>query len=277
MPAKKTMKSKSKGKGKKVLEVDSASKIPALEKILSAGKITIVLVFADWCGACTRFRKDIWNPMCNGSATHNRVAVRDDMVRNTSLANAKFNYLPSLLVVNEKGEAEAFKTPDGVTNAMPTPRSLEDMNRIVNVPVSPLSELAVANAAEEPAEMQMQTMEPMEQMSMNSMKMPANSQMPKVNKNNSKTYTPTPMTALTPEQKGGSLLNMLKDTSALPAAVLGSLSLALRGGKRGCKRSTKRTVKRSRSKRTVKRSTKSKKTRRGLMISHTPFSRKQRT
>jgi thiol:disulfide interchange protein len=150
MPVKKTMKSKNK---KKVLQVDSASKIPALEKILADGKITIVLVFADWCGACTRFRKDIWNPMCNGSATHNRVAVRDDMVRNTSLANAKFNYLPSLLVVNEKGEAEAFKTPEGVTNAMPTPRSLEDMNRIVNVPVSPLSEIVVA---EEPAEMQMQ-------------------------------------------------------------------------------------------------------------------------
>lgn len=131
MPPKRTRKV---GKGK-VLQVDSKSKIPKFELELKNSTINFVLVYADWCGACDRFKKNIWNPMCKGAAKHNRMAVRDDMIKNTSLANAKFDYLPSLLVVDEKGQLQSFETPDGQTNAMPTPKNLSDMKRVVNVPV----------------------------------------------------------------------------------------------------------------------------------------------
>jgi hypothetical protein len=123
-------------KKKSVLKVDDAKKIPKFELALTTGNINFVLVYADWCGACKRFMKNIWNPMCKGKAMHNRLAVRDDMIKNTSLANAKFDYLPSLLVVDEKGELQTFDTPDGEqTHAMPTPKNVKDMQRIVNVPV----------------------------------------------------------------------------------------------------------------------------------------------
>ena len=123
-----------------VLKVDMESKIPELEKILKNGKITVVLVFADWCGHCHKFQKDIWNPMCNKEAIHNRVSVRDDMIKNTSLKNANFEYLPSVMVVNENGELENFTSPEGkTTNVIPTPKSVEDMNRIVNVPLKQAS------------------------------------------------------------------------------------------------------------------------------------------
>lgn len=122
------------GKGK-ILQVDSKAKIPKFELELKNSTINFVLVYADWCGACTKFKQNIWNPMCKGAAKHNRMAVRDDMIKNTSLANAKFDYLPSLLVVDEKGELQTFETPDGETNAMPTPKNVSEMKRIVNVPV----------------------------------------------------------------------------------------------------------------------------------------------
>jgi len=134
-----TRKTKAKGK---VLKVDSADKIDAMESIVGKGSITFVLIYADWCGACTKFKKNIWNPMCEKSAAHSRVALRDDMVRNTSLASANFDYLPSLIVVDENGQMQSFKTPEGKhTNAMPTPQSLQEMNTIVNVPVGPLEPL----------------------------------------------------------------------------------------------------------------------------------------
>ena len=123
-------------KKKSVLKVDDPTKIPKFELALTTGNINFVLVYADWCGACKRFMKNIWNPMCKGKAMHNRLAVRDDMIKNTSLANAKFDYLPSLLVVDEKGDLQTFDTPDGeTTHAMPTPKNIKDMQRIVNVPV----------------------------------------------------------------------------------------------------------------------------------------------
>ncbi len=175
-----------------VLKVDMESKIPELEKILKNGKVTIVLVFADWCGHCHKFQKDIWNPMCEKEAIHNRVSVRDDMIKNTSLKNANFEYLPSVMVVNEKGELESFQSPEGkATNVIPTPKSLNDMNRIVNVPLKQASASGVMS-----------------------------SEMNNLNEENS--------------MKGGALLQTLHDVSqgVIPAGVLGSLSLMLKGGKR---------------------------------------------
>ncbi len=126
------------------------SKIPELEKILKNGKVTIVLVFADWCGHCQTFKKNIWNPMCEKEAVHNRVSVRDDMINKTSLGSAKFEYLPSVMVVNEKGEIENFpkRSPEGnnTTNVIPTPKTLEEMNRIVNVPLQQSSATEVLSS-----------------------------------------------------------------------------------------------------------------------------------
>jgi hypothetical protein len=123
-------------KGTKVLKVDAKHKIPKFEASIKAGTINFVLVYAEWCGACHRFMDNIWNPMCKGKARHNRMAVRDDMIKGTSLANANFDYLPSVLIVDEAGQLQSFKTPEGKdTNAMPTPKNLNEMKRIVNVPV----------------------------------------------------------------------------------------------------------------------------------------------
>ena len=145
--AKEKEKEKGKGKGKaKVLKVDAAHKIKDAEKLLKNGSISVVLIYAEWCGACHRFMKNIWNPSCSNSAKHQRIAVREDMVRNTSLANANFKYLPSLILVDEKGQMQNFKTPEGDTNAMPTPKNKEELNRIVNVPVLPLSPSASSEA-----------------------------------------------------------------------------------------------------------------------------------
>lgn len=120
------------------LQVDTLSKIPALEKLLKSGKITIVLVYADWCPACHKFRKNVWSPMCKKGAIHNRAAVRDDMVsKSPTLNNAKFNYLPSILVVDENGRMNVAKGPDGkMSNAMRTPRTANEMVQMVNVPVA---------------------------------------------------------------------------------------------------------------------------------------------
>ena len=133
----KTMKSKS---TKSILRVKSASDIKKMERSLGNGTINFVLIYADWCGACHRFKKNIWNPMCKGPAKHNRIEISNDMLQNSSLRNAKFEYLPSLIVVDEAGNVQSFKTPEGKdTNAMPTPKTLADMKRIVNVPVNSLN------------------------------------------------------------------------------------------------------------------------------------------
>jgi thiol-disulfide isomerase/thioredoxin len=197
-------KTKKNSKGAKgTLTVDSIKKIPALEKALKSGKINIILVFAEWCGACHKFRKNIWEPMLKKNAIHNRVAVRDDMVANTSLNSAKFDYLPSILIVDEKGKLQDFETPDGqATNAMPTPKSVEDMTRVVNVSVEPMNTLKVVDQPQGP---------PPEYLDVSPN---TNADMEIIKTTPTKTpsgivYKPTPLVA-PPQQKGGALLQTLE-------------------------------------------------------------------
>ena len=283
------------GRNKQVsLNVDKISKIPSLENALKSGRINIILVFAEWCGACHKFRKNIWDPMLQKNAMHNRIAVRDDMIGKTSLRGANFDYLPSILVVDEKGVAQVFNTPEGkTTNATPTPKNLTDMLKMVNIPVKPLTTAnatapvaapsaaaATANAPADPTAL-------MEEISANIRRNNAlNTTMnrtPNLVTNNSNmdfnmenipntmllnesplnasplnappkkqsaipegtVFMPTPLVA--PQrggQQGGSLLAALQSTAqgVVPASVLGSLVIALRGGR--C-RQTKRASARS--------------------------------
>ena len=300
------------------LNVDKISKIPSLENALKSGRINIILVFAEWCGACHKFRKNIWDPMLQKNAMHNRIAVRDDMIGKTSLRGANFDYLPSILVVDEKGVAQVFNTPEGkTTNATPTPKNLTDMLKMVNVPVKPLASPAapanapmanapmanapmanapmanapmanapmanapMANAPPAPAPSPPANADPtalMEEISANIRRnnalnttmnqgsninmnienisntmllneSPLNSTLPNNNKQSAIpqgiVFTPTPLVA--PQrggQQGGSLLAALQSTAqgVVPASVLGSLVIALRGGRR---RKTKRAPARS--------------------------------
>ncbi len=136
MPAKKTG----------VLKIDDLAKLPLLDKLLKKKNIVIVLVYADWCPACRRFKKDVWGPACEKEAVHERAEVEASLVdKSPALKNAKFQYLPSVLVVDEKGEVQEFETPEGKTNAMPTPKSEEEMTRIMNVNVAPAANTKVVN------------------------------------------------------------------------------------------------------------------------------------
>ena len=292
------------GRNKQVsLNVDKISKVPSLENALKSGRINIILVFAEWCGACHKFRKNIWDPMLQKNAMHNRIAVRDDMIGKTSLRGANFDYLPSILVVDEKGVAQVFNTPEGkTTNATPTPKNLTDMLKMVNIPVKPLTAAnapsaaaATANAPSAAAATANAPADPtalMEEISANIRRNNALNTMnrtPNMNLNmknieetnnfnntllnesslntsplnesplntpplNTKkqsaipegtVFMPTPLVA--PQrggQQGGSLLAALQSTAqgVVPASVLGSLVIALRGGRR---RQTKRASARS--------------------------------
>lgn len=212
--------SRSQSKGK-VLKVDDQSKIGNLEKMLTNGKLTIVLIYADWCGACTRFKKSIWGPMSRMPAVHNRIAIREDLVGKTPLSGSKYTYLPTIMVVDEQGQPQAVEGPQGRTNAIPTPRTLDEMKRIVNLKVGPAA-AAKAEAVAEP----LPTQEPMTmQMAEKPKKTPEGI-----------VYTPyPPALPATGKQTGGGLLQALEivANAAAPAAILGAGVLM---GRRSTKR-----------------------------------------
>ena len=235
MPGRATRRTKNQ-KGR-VLKVDAPSKIGLVEKMLKNGKLTIVLIYADWCGACTRFKKSIWGPMSQKPAIHNRIAIREDLVGKTPLAGSKYTYLPTIMVVDERGQPQAVEGPQGRTNAIPTPRTLEEMKRIVNLKVGPASAAAASAAEPEP----LPTREPMTM----TMEMP---EKPKKTPEGI-VYTPYPPDRpLVGKQAGGGLLQALEivANAAAPAAILGAGVLMGRSKGRSQGRSNRRSTKRRR-------------------------------
>lgn len=118
-------------------DVRSKKDIAGFESLLGKGPLTIVLVYADWCGHCQTFKQNMWNEVSQmPEKTVNTASVHYDMVENTSLKNAKIDGYPSLLLVGTDKKPATFKSEEGATNAMPAPTSVEELKSMVNTPVS---------------------------------------------------------------------------------------------------------------------------------------------
>jgi thiol-disulfide isomerase/thioredoxin len=117
---------------KKSVDVRSKKDIPEFEKLISTGPITIVLVYADWCGHCTTYKKNVWNNLLNMKGRNvNLASVHHDQLVNTSQAEAKINGYPSVLIIGNDKKAAKFN--DG-TNALPNANDMEAMEKMVKSP-----------------------------------------------------------------------------------------------------------------------------------------------
>jgi hypothetical protein len=141
--------------------------VTGFEKLLEKGPLTLVLVYADWCGACHRFKENTWNNVTRmKDRTMNIGSVREDMLPETSLANAKISHYPSLLLVGSDKRPAEFTSPEGQsTNALPnnetkniqqllkTPvEEVPAVSQAKNVSVSPVEQ--AVNLSTEPASME---------------------------------------------------------------------------------------------------------------------------
>ena len=129
------------------VDVRSKKDIAGFESLLEKGPLTIVLVYADWCGACSRYKENKWNNVLSmKNRTMNISSVREDMLGETSLANAKVPHYPTLLLVGKDKKPAEFMMPNGeVTNALP-PEAKENVSQIVQTPVPELPEPESMNA-----------------------------------------------------------------------------------------------------------------------------------
>ncbi len=119
------------------VDVRSKADVGAFEGLLGKGPLTIVLVYADWCGHCQTFKQNMWNEVsAMPNKNLNTASVHYDMVENTSLKNAKIEGYPSLLLVGTDKKPATFKEEGKTTNAMPTPESVDELKNMVNTPVS---------------------------------------------------------------------------------------------------------------------------------------------
>ncbi len=114
------------------VDVRSPETVSQFEDMLSAGPITIVLVYADWCGHCTKFKENVWSKlMKTPNRKVNLASVHYDQLENTSQKNASIKGYPSVLIVGSDKKAATFPDGSKKTNAFPKANDVEVMEKMV--------------------------------------------------------------------------------------------------------------------------------------------------
>lgn len=135
MPARKTKKNNPRsvmGRLMPPVDVRSEDQLGELSKRISEGPLTLVLIYADWCGHCTSFKPMMGKlETCPGRSVQT-ARIREDMFPKSSLSSAKIEGYPTLLLVDKEGNASNFKTDSGeVTNAVPDHTNMTKMQTLV--------------------------------------------------------------------------------------------------------------------------------------------------
>ncbi len=114
------------------VDVMGPADIVPFQDLIKKNNLTIVLVWANYCGHCTTYKDQVWNQLKNlpdrraGLST-----VHYDQLENVGLGSAKIDGYPSILLVgNDKVPAE-FSENGESTNALPNSRDIDLMKSIV--------------------------------------------------------------------------------------------------------------------------------------------------
>lgn len=130
-----------KGKKAAVPDIRSAKDIAKLLKILAERPITLVLVYADWCGHCHTYKADTWKTLSEiPNRTVGMAQVNGDILEQSPLKNAAISGYPSVLVVDKDGKMAEFKENGEPTNAVPNARDTEAMTALVTAPESMMND-----------------------------------------------------------------------------------------------------------------------------------------
>jgi thiol-disulfide isomerase/thioredoxin len=123
MVAKRTTKM---GKLSPYVDVRSPKDIPKFESMLKVGPV-FVLVYADWCGHCKRFKDNMWDEVANSpQKAVNTAALHFDMVDKTSMRNTPIEGYPTLFEVKATPKSNIAKPVE-------TPQNKEELEELVGV------------------------------------------------------------------------------------------------------------------------------------------------
>lgn len=141
----KTLKgSKRSKKGKKVIGPDmkhdqiDVTKVEQVDQLVEHIKnniVTLVLIYADWCGHCGVFKKGIWKKLADMKDRKMPMAlINDSVLKDTPFADLKIDGYPTTTLIGKDMKAATIKKENGEeTNALEGHNDLDSMTRLVTV------------------------------------------------------------------------------------------------------------------------------------------------
>jgi len=127
--------SKSTKKSSKSLDIVSKAQMHKLEAMLKKMNLTVVLVYADWCGHCKTYKQDVWKKLlATGNKRVGMAALNEKALADSPFKNAKINGYPSVLISGPDGKPAEFRdeSTGEPTNAMPNARDVGMMKGLIS-------------------------------------------------------------------------------------------------------------------------------------------------
>ena len=129
------------------IDITSESQLGELAKRITKGPLTLVLVYADWCGHCQRFKPIMKDLEKDKKRSIQTARIRDDVFPKSQLSSEKIEGYPTLMLVKNSGEVTNFKTESGqVTNAIPDYNDKEKMTALVRTAGRPEASSLLENS-----------------------------------------------------------------------------------------------------------------------------------
>jgi len=120
------------------VDVRSPGMLGELSKRVRAGPLTLVLVYADWCGHCQNFKPLMDQIEAEPNRSVQIARVRDDVFPKSAVNKNKIEGYPSLMLVNSAGTAVNFEDKNGNSTAVvPEYTNLNKMKSLVRTAGTP--------------------------------------------------------------------------------------------------------------------------------------------
>jgi thiol-disulfide isomerase/thioredoxin len=152
MPSRKAKRSSRQTRRSKSISIESEKDMHKLEKALKRMPMVLVLVHADWCGPCQRYKKEVWSKLeASPKKNVGLVKLNEKVFPSSPLKDSKISGYPSILLIGKDGKPAEFKdeSTGEPTNAMPNASDLTMMQGVLkgNSPLNASSATPEASEA----------------------------------------------------------------------------------------------------------------------------------
>lgn len=116
------------------IDVRKLEDVAKLVEHIKNNVVTLLLVYADWCGHCKTFKKDMWDKLASLKGRKVAIAqLNETQLANSPLSGLKIDGYPTVSLIGKDMKPATIRDPTSgeSTNALPNTRDMTAMTQLV--------------------------------------------------------------------------------------------------------------------------------------------------
>ena len=116
------------------IDVRKLEDVAKLVEHIKNNVVTLLLVYADWCGHCKTFKKDVWDKLASLKGRKVNIAqLNESQLANSPFSGLKIDGYPTVSLIGKDMKPATITDPTSgeSTNALPNTRDMTAMTQLV--------------------------------------------------------------------------------------------------------------------------------------------------